>query len=148
MRIIAGLALLLAGVAGAADGPADEIKKEQEKFKGAWAFASAVIEGKAEPEDNLKGLQVLFDGDKFELREANRVLATYTYTLDLAQKPATIDTTLTSGPDKGKVEKGIYKFEGETLVLCFGHGDKAPRPKTFESKEGGKAELTVLKRAK
>jgi uncharacterized protein (TIGR03067 family) len=144
MRTIAGLALLIAGVAGAADGPADEVKK----FEGAWAFESALLEGKALPAAELEKVRVVFKGDTFKLMEGDKELAAGTFKVDPGQKPAAIDTTMTAGPDKGKEEKGIYKFDGDKLVLCFGHGDKAPRPKEFESKEGGKTELSVLKRAK
>jgi uncharacterized protein (TIGR03067 family) len=144
MRTIAGLAWLIAGAALAADGPADEVKK----FDGAWVFESVLRNGKADPIDDYKDVRVVFKGGSFTLFKGDKELAAGTFTLPPGQTPAAIDTTMTSGPDKGKSEKGIYKFDGDKLTLCFGEGDKAPRPKAFESKEGDKTELSVLKRAK
>lgn len=46
----------------------------------------------------------------------------YTVTLDPAAKPKTFDLTLA----KGKVIRGIYRYDDDSLYLCFGSEDHRP----------------------
>ena len=69
--------------------------------------------------------------------------------VDSAAKPnATIDLVIDEGPEdsKGKTSKGIFKFEGEKLMLCVSTPGK-DRPKAFETAEG-ESHLFELKKEK
>jgi hypothetical protein len=64
-------------------------------------------------------------------------------------KPAAIDFEHTEGALKGKVWKGIYTPDGDTLTTC----DNAPdvdkgRPAAFEAKSGSGYVLITFQRAK
>jgi uncharacterized protein (TIGR03067 family) len=52
---------------------------------------------------------------------------------DKAKPYSTLDIDLTEGPEdaKGKSAKGIYKFDGEKLIICVGSPGH-DRPKDFE----------------
>jgi len=49
--------------------------------------------------------------------------------------PKTIDYTLLEGVDKGKVQRGIYNVEGDTLTICYSPPG-GERPTAFETKGG------------
>ena len=69
--------------------------------------------------------------------------------VDSAAKPnATIDLVIDEGPEdsKGKTSKGIFKFQGEKLMLCVSMPGK-DRPKAFETTED-EAYLFPLKKEK
>ena len=67
--------------------------------------------------------------------------------LDPGKSPAHLDFTYEDGPAKGTTLKGVYKFEGDTLTVCFG-GFGKDRPTEFASKAGSGTILIVQKRAK
>ena len=69
-----------------------------------------------------------------------------TYKLDPAAKPAGFDMTHADGPDKGKTQKGIYSFEGDSLTICF--REAGQRPREFTAKAGSGQAMFVLKREK
>jgi len=104
---------------------ADEPKQElvPHELLGVW-------EGrKAETFGNSSGLQSVkweFRGDKIIYTRISRVtdgtrgdrVTEIKYRLDDAKTPKEIDITNLSGPLAGKVQKGIYKIENNTLTIC------------------------------
>jgi uncharacterized protein (TIGR03067 family) len=141
---ITGALLLGLVTVSAAQGQTEEMKK----LEGTWNVVTATVDGKEAPADALKGVQIVFKGDTFSVRKDGKEVYGGTYKIDPTKSPPTMDTTVTSGEDKGKTDKGIYKLEGDMLTTVFPEDDKAERPKTFESKPGSKLEMTILKRAK
>jgi uncharacterized protein (TIGR03067 family) len=112
--------LLLAGVtARAADAKsADDLKKAE----GKWSAPAG---------DGGKVLYT-FKGDKLKIETPTRTYQ-MTITLDPAAKPdKTIDFKIDEAPEdaKGKVSKGIYKFDGEKLIFCF--RPEGERPTKYE----------------
>lgn len=65
------------------------------------------------------------------------------FKFDPKPSPATIDVTSTTA---ARNLTGIYKLEGDTLTICWTRDSE--RPKEFESPDGSRAMLMVLKRAK
>jgi uncharacterized protein (TIGR03067 family) len=68
------------------------------------------------------------------MEQDGKLLLKGTSTLDSTKDPKEMDSTLT-GPEehKGKVVRGIYKVEGDTLTWCW--AVERPRPRTFKADE-------------
>src|SRR5439155_27165310 len=90
-----------------------EVKKEMALLQGEWSMVSGEIDGKAMPEDFLKGARRTAKGDETTIVIAGQLFMKATFTIDPAKKPKTIDYTMTDGFSKGKKQLGIYEITGE-----------------------------------
>lgn len=141
---IACLALALTATSRAAADDAKEIAK----FDGTWVGVSAIIDGTPMDPDECKRWADTIKGGKVVTTYNGKEVATATYKLiDTAKTPAQIDAVIESGPLKGQTLKGIYKFDGERLVMCLADAGK-DRPTTFESKKGSGVGLQTAEKAK
>jgi uncharacterized protein (TIGR03067 family) len=122
-------------------------KKELEKFQGKWAAVSVTTDGKALEEAEIKDHFMAFKGEKATFLYKDKERGTGSLKVDPSKSPAHIDFTYEDGPAKGTTLKGIYKFEGDTLAVCYG-GFGKDRPTEFASKPGSGTILVVQKRAK
>jgi len=117
-------------------------------LQGTWIATKAEQDGKAA--DDLVGHRLSFMGNRFEIRsKEDKPLYAGTVQINPSTKPATIDFQQKKGALKGKVWKGIYVVDGDTLTTC----DNAPnlkkgRPAAFEAKSGSGYVLITFKRAK
>src|SRR5262249_3720249 len=121
-------------------------KKELERFQGKWVSVAVSFDGKAWEEDEMKDRSMVFKGEKLIRMYRDKERGTASLKIDPSKSPAEIDTTNEDGPAKGEGLKGIYKFDGDTLTICFVLGGK-DRPTEFASKPGSGTMLFVLKRA-
>jgi len=127
-------------VAFAAVGVADDKKP----LEGKWTIESITRDGKAD--DALKGATRVHEGDKYTITPAKDSKGTATegtFTVDAEKK--TIDMKPSSGTFKGKTLLGVYKLDGDTLTVAF---TETERPTGFESKEGSKVVVAVMKKTK
>lgn len=137
----------LAALAGGCSKKADD----KAKLQGEWTVASIELPDMPANEqrglEQFKELTVSVANDRITIRHPS-VQSTLTvyFTLSAAKTPKEIDTT--SGEltheDGGRRERdieaklepirGIYKFEGDELVLAvpLGRGDDLPRPTEFK----------------
>jgi internalin A len=131
----------------AADDPADNAaKKDRERLAGAWKIVSAERDG--QPDKVSQGATITYAPDgKFTVKFADATGGAGTYKLDPSKKPNAIDYTPDFSPDKGKLHKGIYSLEGDTLKLCASDPGKA-RPKELATKTDSGQALFVLTRDK
>jgi uncharacterized protein (TIGR03067 family) len=132
----------LPSAAGQKDG-ADA--KELEKFQGKWATAAVTVDGKKEDEDKDRFLVIKDAKATFLYKDSER--GSGSIKVDPGKSPGHIDFTYEDGPAKGTTLKGIYKFEKETLTVCYG-GIGKDRPTEFASKAGSESILVVQKKAK
>jgi uncharacterized protein (TIGR03067 family) len=137
--------ILGTGLVPAFGHPADEAQKE---LQGTWTAIKAERDGKAA--DDVVGHRLSFTGDRFQLRSKDaKPLYEGTFRVDPSTKPAAIDFEHTEGALKGKVWKGIYALDGDTLTTC----DNGPnldkgRPAAFEAPTGSGHIVITFKRAK
>lgn len=121
------------------------MKDDLEKLQGAWAVRSLEVEGQLMPESMTDGAQIVIKGKRFT---STGMGATYEGSLELnpTSKPAQLDLKFDAGPEKGAVNLGIYKFQGENWTLCLATRGDA-RPSKFASTPGSGFALEVLARS-
>jgi uncharacterized protein (TIGR03067 family) len=129
-------------------GFAQPVEDAQKKLQRTWTATKAERDGKAA--DDVVRHRLSFTGNRFQIQSKDgKRLYAGTVRLDPSAKPATIDFEHTEGALKGKVWKGIFALDGDTLTTC----DNAPnpdkgRPVAFEAKSGSGYVLITFTRAK
>jgi uncharacterized protein (TIGR03067 family) len=139
--VLLAVVFVTAGVVAGGDA-----KGDLKRLQGTWSVVSAVEGGKPAPEEKIKDVQVVFDGNKITVKMGEKSMEG-TFKIDPSKKPKEIDSTTGSGPDKGKTWQGIYELDGDTHKVCFAPPGK-DRPKEFSSKVGSGHILQVWKREK
>jgi uncharacterized protein (TIGR03067 family) len=125
--------------------PAEEVQK---KLQGTWRATKAERDGKAA--EDVIGHRLSITGNRFQIRSKDgKPLYEGTFRVDPSTKPAAFDFEHTGGALKGKVWKGIYTLDGDTLTTCDNGPDPDKgRPTAFEAKPGSGQILITFKRAK
>jgi uncharacterized protein (TIGR03067 family) len=113
-------------------------------FEGEWRFMSLEIDGNAVPAPMTGQSRMLIDGDRFRMESPE---ASYegVFTIDVEADPAVIDIEFVEGPEAGEWSYGIYRIDGDDLVLCLGLTG-APRPTRFATAAGSGHALERLRR--
>lgn len=126
----------------------DDAKKEMAKFKGTWSLVSVEVapgeEGPSEKE--IKGQKLVFGQtaeDSYISKTGDREEKPGRFKLDPSKTPNEIDI---SPPDGRKRAQGIYKLDGDALVICA--TNKGDRPKEFKADKDTKTTVLTLKRDK
>ncbi len=105
------------------------------KIQGTWKFVAQGYDGKERPKDELKGLTVTFTGDKWSVRQDDKVVQAGTHKFDPSKTPIQVDAPVTEGEGKGTTMLGIIEVKGDTIKVCFDPQGKT-RPTTFDAKDG------------
>jgi uncharacterized protein (TIGR03067 family) len=131
----------------------DEAKKDAVKLKGAWAAVTFIQSGEGnekpiDPDDST--FRFYFSSDKMTLLElVHAGIDKASFKLDSTTTPKSIDLTFPplQGKKNDRTLRGIYKFDGDTLMICY-RVDDGERPSEFKSKAGSKTNLVTLNRLK
>ena len=100
------------------------------RLVGTWIALQAQRDGAPDPD--ALGHRLTFAANRFTIEAKGKLLYAGTYTLDPAAEPARIDFRHDEGEVKGAVWEGIYRLEGEGLVICDDAFDpKRERPTQF-----------------
>jgi uncharacterized protein (TIGR03067 family) len=138
-------AALLLGLAVGVSAPAlKDPPPKTESIVGEWVIESVTLGGKAATSAAGIRYEYTADGQQITRGERGRKTNYHSYKVDPKADPPTIDM---SSPASGPELRGIYKVEGDSLVFCFGF-DADSRPTRFESPDGSRLILMVLKRVK
>lgn len=115
---------------------------DKEKFQGFWDRTALTLDGDRvvcfpgpDPELGFRGDKLLV-GDGID---AGR------YVIDPTKSPKTIELHVVRFGEPAPVEHGIYKFEGDTLIMCVS-GAHDPRPTDFTAKKGSGRRLDTFTR--
>ena len=120
--------------------------KEPPSIVGEWNGVSATSGGKVKPVPE-GGIRFTFTKDgNLSINESGRTSpGPLSYKINAKKTPAEIEL----GPPKGDDKMlGIFKIEGDTLMICLVEGKDAARPKKFDSPPGEHSILMTLKHKK
>lgn len=127
----------------------EAVRAEREKLQGIWKMTAAEIGGQdvLGPGKGLKNGKLVLRGSEMSITRNDYDTVTTDYVIDPTQKPRTIDFVPRNGPEneRGRVHRGIYKLDGDTLTVCV-NGPDLERPTEFKSAEGTQIMLFTLKR--
>lgn len=140
---VVALAALVAFAGG--DDITQAIKKDRAALQGTWKVTESVSKGEKAP---LEDLFLIFRGDAILIREEGKTAENFSYLLDPTKKPKEMDLTLKVGAQKGRIDRAIYKLDGDTLRICIQTDKGAPRPREFASPTNSSIWLVVLQRTK
>jgi uncharacterized protein (TIGR03067 family) len=113
-------------------------------LEGEWRFTSLEIDGTPMPSTMLGSSRLLIDGDRFRT-ELPEGVYDGEFTIDVEADPPHIDIEFVEGPETGSWSYGIYRLDGDDLVLCLGLAG-ASRPARFATAEGSGHALERLQR--
>ena len=104
-------------------------------------------EGHKVAEASLKDQVITITKDKITLK--GKELFVFKYEVDTTKKPVGIKLEMLESPfGAGAKSSGVIELKEGQIWLCYASVDDAATPKSFEAKEGSKAHLFVMKRAK
>jgi len=142
-----GLSILMATVLiGAGPPQGDDAKKDKDRIQGTRKIVKLEADGEPGPAGIVAKLKLVFKDDTLTFTPGEPGFTNYTYKLGPTTKPASFDMTHADGKDKGKITRGIYSLEAESLTICFGKTEE--RPKEFTAKAKSGQMMYVLKREK
>jgi uncharacterized protein (TIGR03067 family) len=138
--MIASLMLFVLSLA-----PADDQKVEVARHQGTWNVVSFVRDGKPSSKELTDSIVRVVEGDHVVWRREGKSFAGTTFELDLSKDPKTIDLIPDGGKARGEHVLGVYKWDGDTLVICTADAGK-PRPTAFEASAGSGQTLMTFRR--
>lgn len=141
-----GLVFVSVGLTVAADD--DAIKKAVQDGQGTWRAVSWIEDGKKTPDEDLKDLRLVIEGNNWTFSKGKEVVSSGTYKIVAVEKDhRKHDRKVDKGTSAGRTFLEIVKFEGDTVTVCVATVGKE-RPTEFASKADSGNRLTVWKRVK
>jgi uncharacterized protein (TIGR03067 family) len=132
---------------GAGRAQNSNVQDDLEALRGGWSMELVFINGEELPADQAKTGELIIDDDDYNPKLGATVEPS-TIKLDSTTNPKSIDFTYTTGFQKGKSVKGIYKLDGEKLTICRGLTAETARPTEFAAPTDSGLLLVVWKKSK
>lgn len=148
LQIILAGACLACTLPGVSRGE-EKTENDQDRLQGAWQAQSMEVDGQPGPEDAVKRMKFIFEGEKLRLfgnhKEDDSEMKA-TYKIDAGESPKHLNFT----PEELKKPiLAIYKFEGDDLKVCIRHAQSSKgRPTEFKTTEGSELVLIVFQKQK
>jgi uncharacterized protein (TIGR03067 family) len=114
------------------------MKKDYEALTGRWQLVQSIVDGSPVPQNEVEQTVLITDHDEFRFPADAKVgtAPLGKFTIDPTTTPKQVDSTALSGPDKGKVTRGIYEIiDADNKRACWGKPG-GPRPTDFTSAPG------------
>ena len=124
----------------------DILREKLGLLEGEWSMTSCERDGQPLPRAIVKTGKRLARGNETTVMFGEQVFLKAAYSVGPTNQPKTIDYLLTSGPNMGEYQYGIYEIKGDTARFCFAAPGR-PRPTDF-STAGECGTLAVWKRRK
>ena len=118
------------------------------KIEGTWLLTGVESKVAKVPDESVAkamGKMTFMDGEYEQSILGTRVEAGK-YTIDPGKDPVAINIEIIDGKEKGKMQLGIFKVEGDKMTIALGKAGVATRPKSFEATEG--IEVSTYRRGK
>jgi len=142
--MLLGLAIILAvGASGASDNPQDDLPR----MAGTWESHLLEAGGQAIPPQERDGfkMKLVIRGSTYAFLMEEKQFIAGKLVLDPSKKPRTIDAIPNEGPHRGKLQPGIYQFDGEDMMFVFAEPGQR-RPTEFRTRAGTTEMLILYKR--
>lgn len=142
------LTVLATTLPGAAD-QGDDARTELRALQGTWKAVALEAAGTPLPKDGLPPFTMVIAADGKSIGRVPDEEFRFTITVDPKKSPKTMDNLHESGAQKGKMQYGIYKLDGDKLTVCMTPRGAAAsdRPKDFTSKDSANV-VFVFERVK
>lgn len=141
-----GLFLALALLLGAAEPANDDAQNDLNPLQGSWTMVLCFVNGEEIPADQVKTGELSVADNEYRPKLGTAATSS-TIKVDSSKTPKEIDFTYTSGPQKGKTVKGIYKIVGDDLTVCRALTERDDRPIDFAAPADSGRLLVVWKRS-
>ncbi len=148
MRILLPVVIVSVLYSSNVIGAVETIDSEMKKLQGGWKFISLEIEGRKRAPEKLADGSWTFKEMVVSFNDP-RAPGRASLVVDPQQSPKVFDLTGLDGVGKEKVSLGIYKFEGDHLIICLRNPDSTNgRPTEFKTEPGSESSLITLERVK
>lgn len=114
-------------------------------LEGTWAVEALEVDGAQLPPEALSTSQLLLDGDRFRF-ESPESNYEGVFTIDVEAEPHTIDIDFVEGPEAGRTNHGIFRVDGDELLLCLDVNGR-PAPRLFSAPMGSGHACERLRRS-
>src|SRR5690349_232171 len=124
------IALLGLAVSQVAEHPMEPT--DQERLQGEWVMVGLEVREKSVPAEKLAGTTLVIKKGKYTTIVKKKEYSV-TFTLDPKQDPKHIDMLIPNDSGTPQLARGIYKIDGDKLVICRGQAPGGDRPRNFVS---------------
>jgi RNA polymerase sigma factor (sigma-70 family) len=143
--------------------PAPDVqpRTDTEKLQGTWEVIETRVNGETYPTHDSTDHLLVIESDKFRRtcmpkESARPKLGVYggtiflaTFKLNTKTSPRNIDLEMSKDPEAHEVCLGIYKLDGDDLMICLPYLKPCERrPTEFKAEKGSDQQLYKLRRAK
>ena len=133
--IIAFFILTAPSLLAAPDG--DDVRAELKSLEGKWKAVAMEAAGTPFPKDSVPDFTFIIAGDGKSIGKMPQSEFRSVITVNPKMSPKTIDNLHETGNEKGKMQYGVYKLDGDKFTVCMSRAGsaKSDRPKDFSSKD-------------
>jgi uncharacterized protein (TIGR03067 family) len=105
---------------------------DQEKLQGEWVLVGLEVREESVPAEKLAGTTLVIRKNKYTTVVKKKEYPV-TFTLDPKQDPKHIDMFIPDDSGTPQLSKGIYRIEGDKLIICRRQAPGGDRPRNFVS---------------